>query len=155
MPRKPAADDPSIPIIASNLRRARLDLGLQSGPAAEKAHVGRTMLSKWENAGAKPEVDALLKIAVAYECSVDDLVVGVNEDYDRLTAKGLRADARRHVQGRLAALRQQIVTTLALVEAGGEAAEKSAGAPVADRAATADRSKPARARRARKKKPTE
>lgn len=82
MPRKPASDDPSLARIAANLRRIRVDLKLRQGDVEDEAHLPKGQLSRWERGHAKPEVDAVLRLAAAYHCSVDELLIGVYEPYD-------------------------------------------------------------------------
>jgi len=95
MPRRPSSDDPSVRLIAANLRRTRDDLDISQGEAASRAGVQQSQLSRWEKAKQKPEVDQLVKMAAAYECSLDDLVSGVHDAYDALVEQHVTVDVKR------------------------------------------------------------
>lgn len=105
MPRGRASDDPSLQIIARNLRVIRADLKRNQGHVETEANLPKGQLSRWEKGHAKPEVDALLQLAAVYRCHVDDLLAGVHGPYDELIASGIHVDVRRHYEARLAAVR--------------------------------------------------
>jgi transcriptional regulator with XRE-family HTH domain len=111
MPRKRASDDPSVPIIARNLRVIRADLKLPQGDVATKAAVPQAQLSRWEKGRQKPEVDALLRVAAVYKCSVDDLLAGIYRPYDEIIAEGMAPDVRRHFEARLAVVEHAAIAS--------------------------------------------
>lgn len=151
MPRRPASADPSLPIIARNLRAIRTDLKQQQGDVAVKAGVPRGQLNRWENGRQKPEVDALLKLAIAYECSVEDFLAGVNEAYDLLVERGIGVNVRRHYQARHAEVKQLAMQAIAAItDAVGTS--PTPAAPGASPAIARGIRTPARARRQPKKK---
>lgn len=68
-----------------NLRKARQRAALSVTAAAERA---RMRTNHWANLEARreglPEGPTLVKVAVAVGCSVDDLLIGVDANYDPL-----------------------------------------------------------------------
>ena len=65
-------------------------MGLRTQKAlVELLGVPPSQLSDWENDRfAVPEVSGLIKLAKALHCSVDELLAGVDPDYDRVRAGG-------------------------------------------------------------------
>jgi transcriptional regulator with XRE-family HTH domain len=147
MPRGHASDDPTLPIIARNLRVTRADLKLKQGDVENQAGLPSGQLSRWEKARAKPEVDALLKVAAVYGCHVDDLLGGVYEPYDELIASGVGPDMRRHYEARISAIREAAVVAFRNSVRASETAPTKA-APSASAQTGRGKSKPIRARRA-------
>lgn len=73
--------------VGENIKRMRKKSGIQQGELAERIGVSQSVLSSWEtDRYALPETASLLKLAKALECSVDDLLAGVDEQYDRTRA---------------------------------------------------------------------
>lgn len=146
MPRKAASADPTFKTISVNLTRVRKDLHLSQGEAASRAHVPQPMLSRWEKGRARPEIGNLLKLAAAYGCSLDDFVVSVNADYDRLIASNLPPNAKRFYGPKIAAIRELAqTTTRALADA--LASEPNSVNRDEGRETARDKSGPIRARR--------
>jgi transcriptional regulator with XRE-family HTH domain len=70
-----------------NLRRLREKRGLKGYQLAEMMGVGASQVSKWElGRVGVPEGPTLIKLAAKLGCTVDDLVAGVNSEYDQLLA---------------------------------------------------------------------
>lgn len=150
MPRKPASADPTFKTISVNITRVRKDLRLPQGEAAQRAGVQQAMLSRWEKGHARPEIGNLLRLAAAYGCSLDDFVVNVNADYDRVIASDLPPDAKRFYEPKLAAMRA-IASDASRHLSAYLANEPSSIETTADREASAGKSSPTRVRRKRKK----
>ncbi|MDE2904691.1 MAG: LexA family transcriptional regulator [Acidobacteriota bacterium] len=72
--------------LGRNIKRLRTVAGLQTQKAfAERLGVPQPQVSDWENDRSPvPEVPNLLKLAKALGCSVDELLAGVDPDYDRI-----------------------------------------------------------------------
>lgn len=151
MPRRRASEDPSLPIIANNMKAIRDDLKLKQGDVASRAGVDRAMLSRWEKGHQKPEVDALLKLATVYECSVEDFIAGVNHEYDKLTERGIGVNVRRHYQARYAELRQMAMKAVSAITTSVVETAPTSIRPADSELTTRGKSGPARARRGRKK----
>lgn len=73
-------------VIGQNIKRVRQSKGWATQVAfAERLGVTQARLSRWEREnGSDPEIESLLKIAVAIPCSLDELVLGLNPAYDIL-----------------------------------------------------------------------
>lgn len=87
---------PDVPTVGENIRRLREAAGFRTqGAFAAALGVPQPRLSDWENdryAGG-PETTNLLKIAKTLAVSIDDLLVGVDPEYQRLIdARARRAD---------------------------------------------------------------
>jgi len=105
-----------------NVRRLRKQSGLSQGDLAAKMGVKQGTLSDWErDRRGLPEAPTLLKVAKAMGCSVDDLLVGVDADYDlsRHTASpdSPHADAASSRHAALAALQDATRAIATAVEA--------------------------------------
>jgi transcriptional regulator with XRE-family HTH domain len=77
-----------IPAVASafarNLKRLRDAAGLSQEELAQAAHSTQPAVAKWEaHPNPDPHISTVLRLAAALEVSVDALVVGMFEDYDR------------------------------------------------------------------------
>jgi transcriptional regulator with XRE-family HTH domain len=64
------------------------------GHLAKAMDVAQSAVSKWETDETRPDGIQLIRIAAALQCSVEDLVVGVDHSYDQLRKK--RAVLIRH-----------------------------------------------------------
>lgn len=64
--------------------------GLNQGEVAERLGVAQSAVSKWERGRALPETKTLIDLAVLYGCRLDDLLAGVNVQYDHLRRDLLR-----------------------------------------------------------------
>ena len=71
--------------VGRNIKRLRLEAGISALRAfAERLGVLDAQLSDWENdRHAMLSVSTLVRIAKVLRCSVDDLLVGVDPEYDR------------------------------------------------------------------------
>ena len=56
------------------LKERRQKAGLLQADVAERLEVDQTAVSKWETGKSKPVKKYLKKLAVLYDCSVDDLL---------------------------------------------------------------------------------
>ena len=70
----------------ANLRSRREAAGLQSNELAARLRVKPPVISKWELTSIMPESPTLLRLAKALNCSVDELLIGVDAEYDKLLA---------------------------------------------------------------------
>ena len=60
--------------ISESIRACRKRLGLSQDELANRLHVTRQAVSKWENGSALPSVDMLIALANVFELSVDELL---------------------------------------------------------------------------------
>ena len=76
--------------LGKNIKRLRLAAGLRTQKAlAETLHLPQPQVSDWENDRyAVLEISTLLKLAKVLRCTVDQLLVGVDPDYDRIHQSG-------------------------------------------------------------------
>ena len=75
--------------VGKNIKRLRTVMGLRQKAFAELLGVPQSRVSDWENDRfAVPEVSSLIKLAKALHCSVDELLAGVDPDYDRIREGG-------------------------------------------------------------------
>lgn len=70
----------------ANLVARRAAAEMQSNELAKAVHVKPPTMSKWESARRPPATRTLLKLATALNCSIDDLLLGVDPAYDRVIA---------------------------------------------------------------------
>lgn len=136
--------------LGANLLAKRESSRLSQGEAARRARVNREMLSRWENGKIAPDIDSLLRMAVAYSCAIDDLVGGVDEEYDEIIERRIPIDVKQHYRARNDTFIRRTTAALQLALEPGAPAP----APTAPAAATrkaAGTSAAARARRPRKK----
>lgn len=144
-------------ILGENLRAARekrSDLKLGKD-AAERIGVSPTQISLWEQGRTGVDLPRLLDVAAAYEVPLDDLVVGLNPDYDRIITKKLAPNVRRHFQAMIDGVLLRDVEMAEMVAG----LKTEAGAPSAasrddEMESTADKPAPTRARRKLKRKKT-
>ena len=138
-------------VLGANLVAARERAGLKQGEAVTRSGVPRDRLSPWENGHAAPNIEGLLRLAIAYGCPVDDFLGGVDEGYDAIIERRIPVDARRHYEARTNTFIQRITAGMQLALTPGAPAP-TPGARVAARPTVGGKSKPARARRERGKK---
>lgn len=76
--------------VGKNIKRLRTVMGLRTQKAfAELLGVPQPQVSDWENdRRAALEVSSLIKLAKVLHCSVDELLSGVDPDYDRIREGG-------------------------------------------------------------------
>lgn len=81
--------------IGANIRQRRIAAGFQSqGEFAAKIGERQARVSDWERGRyAVPDLDTLIAIAKALACGLDDLVAGVDAEYDKS-----RSDPARHTR---------------------------------------------------------
>ena len=60
--------------MGEKLRAARRAAGLTQGQLAEKVGCQQRDISRWENGQREPMASTLKKLALALECSMDELV---------------------------------------------------------------------------------
>lgn len=62
-----------------NLAELRIAAGLTQNQLAAAMGVNRTAISKWETGKALPRTDKLKSLAKALNCSIDELLKGVEQ----------------------------------------------------------------------------
>lgn len=83
----------------ANVARLRRASGLRGYSLAAKVGVTSPVISAWENGrNGLPETPSLLKLAKALKCSIDDLLVGVDPDYDSARAAAIDGEHRRDIE---------------------------------------------------------
>lgn len=70
-----------------NVRKFREQQGWSQEQLAERLKAKQPDVSGWENGGV-PSLSKVVKLALVLGCSVDDLVAGVDRDYDVLHFSG-------------------------------------------------------------------
>lgn len=68
--------------ISECLKKARRHVNLSQQQVAEKLHVSRQTVSKWENNRGNPDLDTLLRLSRLYHVSIDELLEGNNLDLE-------------------------------------------------------------------------
>ena len=76
--------------LGRNIKRLRMVAGIRTQKAfGELLGVPQAQVSDWENDRYSVlEVSSLIKLAKALRCSVDDLLAGVDPEYDRIQEGG-------------------------------------------------------------------
>lgn len=137
-------------VLGANLVAARERAGLSQGAAVTKSGVPRDRLSPWENGRAAPNLEGLLRLAVAYRCQLDDFLGGVYEAYDAIIESRLPLDAQRYIQAKVDTFIRRTTAAMQLaLEPGAPAPTPTA--PAVARPRGAGKSKSTRARRKRKR----
>ena len=62
------------------IKEQRIKMGLSQSMLAEKLHVSREAVSKWENGHNLPDASIMLQLAEVLNVTVDDLLVGEKKD---------------------------------------------------------------------------
>lgn len=62
------------------IKEQRIKIGLSQSMLAEKMHVSREAVSKWENGHNLPDASIMLQLAEVLDVTVDDLLVGEKKD---------------------------------------------------------------------------
>lgn len=62
------------------IKEQRIKIGLSQSMLAEKMHVSREAVSKWENGHNLPDASIMLQLAEVLNVTVDDLLVGEKKD---------------------------------------------------------------------------
>ena len=110
--------------LGANMKAARKKAGMDQGAAAASSGVGRPLISQWETGIYAPNADGLLRLAIAYDCSLDDFFGGVDERYDAIIERRIPPDAAKLFRAKLERIK---ALTLNAIELTAEAAE--AGEP--------------------------
>ena len=84
--------------IGENITRLREARGWTQEEFGERMRMRQSSVSKLEQ-GTNHGVRTLLKVAKVMECSIEDLVVGVDEEYDRLLPAPDESERARPVSG--------------------------------------------------------
>lgn len=74
-----------------NLKRIRQDRKMKSTELARALRVPPSTVSQWELESGLPGTRTLFKVAKVLRCSVEDLLAGIDSDYDEM-----RGDLIRH-----------------------------------------------------------
>lgn len=59
---------------SSSIARKRMERGLTQGQLAKMVGCLNKDISRWETGAVTPRADALVKIAAALECTIDEIV---------------------------------------------------------------------------------
>ena len=62
------------------IKEQRIKMGLSQSMLAEKMHVSREAVSKWENGHNLPDASIMLQLAEVFNVTVDDLLIGEKKD---------------------------------------------------------------------------
>jgi len=137
--------------LGANLRDVRNKRGWTQGEAAEKAGILRGRLNKWEKGRETPGTEGLLRLAITYGCPVDDLLGGVDEDYDAIIERRIPVDVQRHYQAKADTFMARMNAAMQLALTPGTPSP-SAAAPADASRTNAGRSDTTRTRRGRVEK---
>lgn len=73
--------------VAANLVRLREAAGISQSELGRRVGVPATRIWDWEHGRYKlPDIKTLMRLAIALQVSIDDLIGGVNSDYDVVVA---------------------------------------------------------------------
>lgn len=70
-----------------NIKGLRVAAGLTQVQLAAEAGVKQTDISKWESGKANPNAKSLLRLAVGLKCQIDQIVAGVDDEYEPLRTR--------------------------------------------------------------------
>lgn len=77
--------------VAANLVRLRETAGISQSELGRRIGVPATRIWDWEHGRYKlPDIKTLMRLAVALQVSIDELIGGVNADYDAVIEKSGR-----------------------------------------------------------------
>jgi transcriptional regulator with XRE-family HTH domain len=77
-----------VPSFGENLKRIRQRSRLKSKDVAERVDVAKSVVSGWENnRRGLPETPTLFKLAKALNCSIEELLQGVDAEYEAAVQK--------------------------------------------------------------------
>lgn len=92
---KPHAGYAHAVAFGKNVKRIRLELEMQQKELARRLGVKQSAVSGWESdKRGLPEGPTLIRFAKALNCSIDDLLAGVDAGYDEILIE--RRDLSRH-----------------------------------------------------------
>jgi len=148
MPR--TLDDVSKETLGKNLKEARSRRGWTQVEAAKLAGVRRDRLVKWETGKETPGTEGLLLLAITYACPVDQLLSGVDEQYDEIIEARVPIDAQQHYAAKVDAVMATLADTLRQVR-DAEAADQTRSATSVRTPTTGGKSATTRAHRKRGK----
>lgn len=120
--------DLAVSRIKENIAARRIALGMKAGELAQRLGVVQSVVSEWENNTEEFKAPTLIRLALALDCTVDDLLAGEDAEYDIHRAKkrvgkmaGLTEEERAFVRGYVALREDQkaFVTELIRVASGG------------------------------------
>lgn len=63
-----------------NIKEYRMSKGLTQTQVGDKLGISRTTVAMWEAGLSMPRTDKLQELSNLYECTVDDLLVALNEE---------------------------------------------------------------------------
>lgn len=66
-------------VFAKQLNKYRKLNRLSQEKLAEKLHISRQAISRWKSEDATPDLNTLIMLSEIFHCSLDDLVLGVNQ----------------------------------------------------------------------------
>jgi transcriptional regulator with XRE-family HTH domain len=142
-------------ILGENLREAReVRAQIRMGKtAAEMIGVSPTQMSLWEQGRTGVELPRLLDIAAAYGVPLDDLVFGLNTEYDKVIRQRLQPNVRRMMQAQIDALMSAgVAMAEGAIDVRGTTPSPSAATRPAERKNNAGKHPTSRARAASKPK---
>lgn len=144
MPRR--LPDGARETLARNLIAVRERLEWSQKEAARRAGLTQNRVSLWETGTEAPGAEGLLRLAVAYGCSVDDFLGGVDEGYDAIIERRIPLDVQRHYQARIDTFISRTTAAMHLALEPGAPAPTTT-TPTAAPPKARDKSAPTRARR--------
>ncbi len=101
--------------LGKNLKEIRKRHRWTQGTVATHVGVSRERVTLWETGKESPGVDGLMALAVAYGCSVDQFLSGVNEAYDSIIEARLPADAAAHYKQKFEAFIRRQTAAMQLI----------------------------------------
>ncbi|MBZ6010146.1 helix-turn-helix domain-containing protein [Leuconostoc gelidum] len=66
-------------VLPKQLKKYRSDLNMSQEDVADKLFVSRQAVSRWESGDATPDLTNLIKLTEIFKCSLDSLVLGIEE----------------------------------------------------------------------------
>ena len=66
-------------LLPQQLKKCRSDLNMSQEDVADKLFVSRQAVSRWESGDATPDLTNLIKLTEIFKCSLDSLVLGIEE----------------------------------------------------------------------------
>ena len=75
-------------MLKDRLKKTREEHGLSQAALADRLHVTRQAVSKWENGRAVPGIDILTELSALYGMSLDQLITGDESGHNSSAAAG-------------------------------------------------------------------
>lgn len=102
--------------LGMNIRERRERVFPSQAAAADAMEIPRARLNKWEKGRETPGTEGLLLLAISFKCSVDQLLSGVDGEYDAFIEARPEFDALAHLRAKTEAFirRQTQAMQLAL-----------------------------------------